>query len=408
MKIGFLKSSMGIVLGIAFIGLVVIGFARGWIGSRGPAALSPEALEFQVHQALRSQDWSSAQSMLDALGPAMSVSARVAILRAEVEGSQGKIDAAVATLSSIAENDPLGPRSRMLIGQIEKSRDLARKSEAAYLDAVRLDPTLVEARRELAFLYSIQGRREAMRTQFLALEKLDALDLTGVFLWICGYFDLAYNPIHRPTLERFVAADPDDRLSRLALAEVLLGKSEFDKSEEVVRPLPNSDADALGIRLRIAVKRVRIDDALALAKLGPAEHPVLCRLRGQLALKNRDASTALEQFRIAQRLDPTNRDVAQGLAATLQLLGDAKEAQACRDRATKLRSFDELVYEQFENFEKGKKDPTMPKRVGAACESVGLYDEARAWYELAIGIDPLDPAVQKALHALRRRSTPGS
>ena len=43
MKIGVLKSSIGIVLGIAFIGLVVVGIARGWFGARGPTPLSPEA-----------------------------------------------------------------------------------------------------------------------------------------------------------------------------------------------------------------------------------------------------------------------------------------------------------------------------------------------------------------------------
>ena len=408
MKIGFRKPYIRIALGIAAIALVGAGVLQGWIAARGRTELSPEALEFQVHQALQSQQWSTARSLLDQLSPTRAASANVAILRAELEGSQGQTAAAVATLAGIPESDPLAARSRLLIGQIEKGRHQSRKSEAAFLDAVRLDPLLGQARRELALLYGMQGRRAELTTQFEALAKLDSMDMNGVFLWTNSNEDIVYSIANRPILERFVAADPADRWSRLALAEVLMRTEEAEDAEqakEILKPLPESDVEALGIRVRIALKRSRIDEARAMLARQPAEHPVLCRLRGQLAIKDRESSKAVEQLQIARRLDPTNREVALALATVYRLLGDAKQEQTYRELANQLRTLDDLIREQFQNFVEGKKDPTMPRRLGAACEAVGRLDVARAWYELAIGLDPLDAVVQKALHGLKLKAS---
>ena len=401
---GFRYSRVRTVVGIAVVALVGAWLLRGWIGGRGRTELSPEALEFQFHQALQAQQWSTAKSLLDQLPPVMAASANVAILRAELQGSEGKVDDAVITLAGIPESDPLAARSRLLIGQIEKGRDHARKSEAAFLDAIRLDPALSQARRELALLYGIQGRRAELKTQFEALAKLETMDLNGVFLWTNSNEEIVYSISNRPILERFVAADPDDRWSRLALAEVFVRSDEAEfaeKANEILKPLPESDIEALGIRVRAALKRSRIDEARAMLAREPAEHPVLCRLRGQLAIKEREAARGAEQLQIALRLDSTNREVALGLATAYRLLGDSKQEQTYRELANRLRTLDDLIREQFQNFVEGKKDPTMPRRLGAACEAVGRLDVARAWYEIAIGLDPLDAKVQKALHALK-------
>ncbi len=39
-------------------------------------------------------------------------------------------------------------------------------------------------------------------------------------------------------------------------------------------------------------------------------------------------------------------------------------------------------------------------QLGRACEAAGLFDEARGWYLLAIGRDPLDAESQQALRRL--------
>ena len=87
--------------------------------------------------------------------------------------------------------------------------------------------------------HGMQGRRAELKTQFEALAKLDSMDMNGVFLWTNSNEDIVYSIANRPILERFVAADPLDRWSRLALAEVLVRTEEAydaEKSQEILKP----------------------------------------------------------------------------------------------------------------------------------------------------------------------------
>src|SRR5205823_9610593 len=107
--------------------------------------------------------------------------------------------------------------ARLVAGQIEKTRDRARRMEALFLESLRLDPKLALARRELIFLYAMQARRSDVNSQFRALAELEPLEFDDAFLWMNSFEDLWVNGVIRSHLERFLAADPEDRLSRLAL-----------------------------------------------------------------------------------------------------------------------------------------------------------------------------------------------
>ena len=45
-------------------------------------------------------------------------------------------------------------------------------------------------------------------------------------------------------------------------------------------------------------------------------------------------------------------------------------------------------------------DADLMRQIGAACAALGRKEEARAWYKLAIGLDPLDSIAQQALFRL--------
>jgi hypothetical protein len=51
--------------------------------------------------------------------------------------------------------------------------------------------------------------------------------------------------------------------------------------------------------------------------------------------------------------------------------------------------------------ERSQANPAFFRRMGAACEAAHLSPEARAWYGLALALDPLDRPTQQALHRLR-------
>ena len=51
-----------------------------------------------------------------------------------------------------------------------------------------------------------------------------------------------------------------------------------------------------------------------------------------------------------------------------------------------------------------RRDPDLLRHLGEACEDVDRPAEARAWYRLALGLDPSDAVIQRALYRLRDRT----
>jgi hypothetical protein len=106
----------------------------------------------------------------------------------------------------------------------------------------------------------------------------------------------------------------------------------------------------------------------------------------------------LREFRVAYAADPENRDTIYGLLNALVMVGDEAAAQPLRQIAGQLDRLNALV--QRAGTTQGRQDPTLMRRLGAACAALHRNAEARAWYKLAIVRDPLDSEAQQALFRL--------
>ena len=63
-------------------------------------------------------------------------------------------------------------------------------------------------------------------------------------------------------LDGFIKADPEDRYSRLAVVELLLERPEVESYiTRILEPLPDSDPDALALRINLAFNLGRFDEA---------------------------------------------------------------------------------------------------------------------------------------------------
>lgn len=384
-----------IVWGIA--GAVLLAVVGAGIALRDPARTDPRALLGQIHEAVEARRWDHAEGLLDRLATLQEPGIDEQLLRAEIANGRGQPDAALAILETIP--DAGAARARLYSAQIERNRKRMRHAEAYLLDAVRLDPQLVQARRELIYLYGMQTRREALSEQFRALAGLRPLDQNELMMWTASHEDIWVNTSIKSDLESFLNADPDDRWSRLALAQVHLAQGRLDNAAEVLAPLPNSDIEALALRVQIALDRAQLDEARGLLAKAPTEHARLARLRGQLAVRLKDPASAVEAYRTAVALAPTSRESLQGLALTLALSGDEEAAAGYTRQAAALREVADLL-DRVRALD-GQVDPALPARLGAACETAGLLDEARGWYKLAITIAPLNSDAQHALYRLR-------
>ncbi len=262
----------------------------------------------------------------------------------------------------------------------------------------RADPKLIEARRQLVYIYGMQMRRRELQAQFEALSELTPLTFEQVRLW-CLTRMSDWDPREvKGVLESFVAADPADRASRLALADAYRRLLRPDEAERILAELPFSDPDARVIRIRMAQERGDDRTIESLLEAGPDDHAGLARFRGRRALGRRDIAAAIRYFRIVLDAEPTDRETLYNLATALVLTGDAAAAKALKKTANDYDNLESLI-EQVSQPSRHE-DLAILRALGAAYEAFHRRPEARAWYRLALARDPLDSEVQKALFRL--------
>lgn len=386
------RSSRFVVAGSILLAVVV-----GVRGLWHPGS-DPDRIFLRADAAYKAGRPAEADAMLRRLEQLRPPNTVERLLRAEVAHAVGDEDRALAELAAIPDTDAGAPLARHRAGQIEIGRGRPRSAEAQFLEAIRLFPGGIKPRRELVYIYNIQRRQAELDATLGELLRLDALDFSYVLHWTKTR-NTVWNPRgDLPALEKFVAADPGDRWSRLSLAEAMRRLDRLDDARRILAPLPDSDPDARAARVLLAMDRGAFDEAGKLLDHGPADHPGLARLRGQLALMRHDGEAAVRAFRIAADADPTDRLAMHGLGTALSLLGRTDEARPYLESARRHDKLWALVSRAATT--EGEKDPAMPRELGLACAAIGREMEARAWLRLAVGRDPGDSEAQQALYRL--------
>lgn len=328
---------------------------------------------------------------------------RLPMFHARMHMANGKEAESLAELKSIPDSSSFAPMARLLEGQLHLRAGRLVPAEKAYLESIRLDPKIVQARRELIYIYGIQLRRRELRQVFNDLSKIAPLTFQNVFHW-CLTRGNDWEPDEIVAdMTKFLAADPTDRWSRIALARSLRRLTKFEETQKALEPLPEADPDALAIRVELALDRNQPDKARALLATGPENQFELSILRAQLALADGDFKAAEAQFEIALRIDPGNRDAVVGMARALAASGDREKARTWQEKASRLDKLASLIQEAAKP--NGPLDPTLPKRLAEGCESVGHLAEAKAWWGLIAARDPLNPEAQQALYRLEKSIT---
>jgi tetratricopeptide (TPR) repeat protein len=383
---------------------VIVGTgALGAWGAWSRSGANPERIRQAAEADLRAGRYKQAAT---ALAKIRDLTPRDYLLKAHVAKGLRRPDQALAELAKIPDDHPAAPGARLLAGQIELRRDRIRLATAALQAALALDPTLVQAHRELVFIDGILLRRRELNEHFQALARLAPMTFDELFSW-CLTRNSVWEPHERArVLRRFVAADPDDRWSRTALAETLRQIGRRDEAANMLAVLPESDPDARAVRARIALDGGDDRAVEAILAGGPADYPELARLRGQFALAHGDGPAAVRHFRAAYAALPDDRDTVFGLGTALVMVGDhAAAAPFLRDA----KAYDTLgaLLTRAAN-PASHDDADLMRALGAACESAHRLPEARAWYNLAVQTHPLDEGAQEALHRLRIPAAPSS
>ena len=366
------------------------------------ATVDPEMLRQRASEAIRAGRWQDAETILASIRAPQPGDW---LLRAQVAHAAKHDQDVPAFLGHVgSEQLSLAAQAALLAGELAQNVHHAKEMEEALARAIRLDPSLVPARRLLVFLYGAQERRVELMEQFSALAELSPT-FDVVLHWSLSHGETGEAADLKPALEKFVAADPSDRWSRIGLARVERRLTQLDLALSVLAPLPADDPDARAIRARIALEQGDVREADRLLSAGPEEHLDLALLRGRRALAKRDGASAVKNYRTALRLDRNQFDALNGLDQALRLMGNQEESakihrrvlahQALRDLLAKASTATVLSLEMF-------------RQLGSASEAAGYDSEARAWYRLIVAADPLDSAAQKAIFRLNAREKLGA
>ena len=338
--------------------------------------------------------WDRTESDLARLGGMRSPTPRDRMLRAKLLLARNQSEGALNELAVVPDADPMASQARMVAGQIESKRGRLPDAERLLLASLALDPRQTQARRELIFIYGTQLRRREVDEQFQALARQVALPFDDLFVWALSH-SVSWDPKIRQELTQYLAADPKDRWSRLALAEVYRRLKWLKEAEATLEGLSEADTEAMCLRARLAIERLDFEKAASLLERAPTEHAGLARLRGAIAMRNRDFSAAVHHYETAFRLEPHDREGIASLAQALLLRGDEEASKPYFER---LRAYDKLArLIDRAGTPEGREDTTLPRRLGIACAEAGRIEESRSWYQLAITINPLDKEAQQAL-----------
>ena len=347
---------------------------------------------------MRAGDYARCEQALDCLARDDGLTSADRLIQAWVFKARARYEEAIQVLGRISPTDPLAPTALLTAGVIELRRDRSRRAEAALRAALAIDPAFAPARQELARLYGREQRLADLNEQFRALARQGTLDFSLLHFW-CLTRNASWNAAQDiAALRRAVAADAEDRPSRIALAEGLRTAGRTGEAEAVLASVPDLDADARVVRVRLALDRGDPERAAELANGGPREHAGLARLRGQFALVRGDAELAVRHLHMAYQLEPDDRQTLFSLATAYRRAGAVEAAQPLLDA---MRRFD-VLHDLVARLEDPKlaNDGEFLRRVGAATEALGRRTEASAWYRLAIASNPSDSQAQQALFRL--------
>jgi tetratricopeptide (TPR) repeat protein len=386
---------------VAGVGLVLA--LLGLVAALRPASKDPHALWAEAFQGLQEGNLEVAEARLAEISRLRKPTSLDHCLEAQVALARGRPEEALSSLNVIPDTDPAAPQALLLKGRIERQQNRARPAEAAFRKALAINPRFVEARRELIYLLGMQLRRREVDAEFKLLARLKPLTHRELYVWGLTHFNSLRSPGAGDTsdhLQAFIAADPEDRSSRLALAATLLKSPEMENVvEQTLAPLPASDPEAIALRVELKLANGKIDDAMAMLQNAPQDHPLLSRLQGRAALARGDRDAAIRYFREALSDEPYDRVSPAELGRALASQGNQAEAEPYLNRARRL----DEVYNLLDRIRRPEREnqPSDLVRLGASCEAAGLLEESRGWYLLAIERDAFNTEAQRGLAGLR-------
>jgi tetratricopeptide (TPR) repeat protein len=290
-------------------------------------------------------------------------------------------------------------------------------AEAAWNEALRLDPIAPEAGWGLMSLYSLQNRAEDTRRMALKLHAIEpnVHDQVQYLLQIIRYDAHALAPGSViDQMEKVVRTDPSDIASTLALGIAMIHDGR--RTEEGIAYLRGAvehhpqNARAWEVYLTGLGDAGQMREMANAYEQAPSEvrdDPRLAEASGRIALDQRRWADAARFLRVAAERDPFNKEVVYRLCQALDHSGAQQEAASLRPRVTSIEAARVQMRSLYDKADRNKSLGDVPdyelyQALAEDMENLGRYQEARAWHRLVLRDRPEDPISKPAAARLAK------
>jgi Flp pilus assembly protein TadD len=276
------------------------------------------------------------------------------------------------------------------------------EAEAAWLEALRIDPTAPEVGFNILNLYYFQGREEESRHLALQLYRVEPDPRDRALL----LFDLLRRDVRPPApgaieklLEPVIRQNPSQLYTGVAigLAQTRANNVELgiEQLRSVVRSHPNRVEawDGLLTGLDESGQVDILEQELVHVPAALSDSPRLLKHRARIAQEGDRWKEAVDLFRRARTAEPYNRVVEYRLSRALRHVGETAEAgrieQRVRRREIALQELRPLFDQAAATGDLGVGPHTdLYQKIAVARERMQLPEEASAWHRLVLGNDP--------------------
>jgi tetratricopeptide (TPR) repeat protein len=273
-------------------------------------------------------------------------------------------------------------------------------AEAAWEQALRLDPRVPEAGWSLLDLYYLEGRRKDARELVLRLFKFepDPRDRAQLLLELVRQDAV---PVSGESLvgqfEAAVAAEPEAVRSAIGLALALIRTSDPDRGLAILSGLTErrrTDREVWAARflgLDLAARAGEIGRELELLPSELREAPELARARALAAQEAGDWARAAREFEAVVARDPTDFESWARLERALRFAGRTAEADVWAERLAGYRAARQGLLELYDEANAANGLGVRPheelcERLARAREAMGRADEAELWRQVGRGV----------------------
>ncbi len=362
-------------------------------------------------EAVAEGDWEAVGKAAEALrgvdiyAPHMHFLVGIGLLRT------GRLPEALAEFGYAKDRPDTRPSACALAGEALCRLKRYREAQGILTTAVKLDPSLTDARRWLAAVYHDIGAMDDALEELAVIAEQAPNDprphrLRGlIFKDFENYRDAI--PAYRESLGRD-PNQPDRPEILFELAECLVKQRQYREALETIRLAPRSaNLLALEAECRWAQgdkgeARRLVDEAL---ELDP-KHLDAMRLKATLDLEENKVESAVRVLCRAVEHHPKDFRLRYQLARAYQRLGEADLAEEQLDIEEELRQFRKRFTELHKEAIANPANAETRYQLGLVAQQLDEPELARDWFVASLGMDPDHAGAREALEAIAAKPPP--